>query len=224
MTISDNVYRGCRLSPDGARVAVLRSTAPPLVFNVTTGDTVVTLKSFMHFRNRDLAFDPTGAFIATIGKDTGTFDSHVRVWDAQTGELVGYLGRHGVESKYVTYSPSGRWIATLSDDSTARIWPVPQRPGSVGSTALPGERMRVTAFPDPATDRTTIEYTVRRRSAVTVRLLDVTGAEVIARTEPVREPGACRTTLDLGSLPTGLYLVAVTCGGERATRPLRIVR
>jgi WD40 repeat protein len=57
------------------------------------------------------------AFLATI-----CLDKSVRVWCAQTFELLGTLSGHTDEILCVCFSSDATKIATASDDSTVRIW------------------------------------------------------------------------------------------------------
>lgn len=70
-----------------------------------------------------IVFRPDGNLVAT-----GSFDNTVKVWDAQTGELVGVPLRHlnGVTS--LAFRFDGRQLITGSIDRTARIWNVPKPP------------------------------------------------------------------------------------------------
>ncbi len=66
-----------------------------------------------------VAFDPSGAWIATASAD-GT----ACLWDARTGALhVTYVG-HAAHVLGLEFSPDGTRLATASEDGTARVWPV----------------------------------------------------------------------------------------------------
>ena len=64
-----------------------------------------------------VAFHPDGSRIATGGND-GT----VRIWDAQTCELLLVLRGHDQYVKDVEFSPDGTMIASASGDFTIRLW------------------------------------------------------------------------------------------------------
>jgi len=60
---------------------------------------------------------PCGSRAATAGADHA-----VRVWDAETGEVLATLRGHGKEVKSLAWSPDGRVLVSTSLDGTARCW------------------------------------------------------------------------------------------------------
>ncbi|KAG8763167.1 POC1 centriolar protein A, partial [Ceratobasidium sp. 428] len=65
-----------------------------------------------------VAVSPNGQRIVS-----GSMGSTVRVWDAETGDVVlGPLSGHSGYVTCVAFSPDGRWIVSGSRDKTIRIW------------------------------------------------------------------------------------------------------
>ena len=51
-------------------------------------------------------------------------DGLVSLWNTETGEQRGQHIEHGGTLNDVTFSPDGKFIATASDNHTAKIWSV----------------------------------------------------------------------------------------------------
>jgi WD40 repeat protein len=63
------------------------------------------------------AFSPDGKRIVT-----SSWDKTARVWDAETGELIGELKGHKNVVWTAAFNPDGTRIVTASGDQTVRIW------------------------------------------------------------------------------------------------------
>ena len=64
-----------------------------------------------------LAFTPDGKTLIS-----GSFDTHVRLWDVKTGKNVATLRDHKDEVLCVAVSPDGKTLATGSSDKTIMLW------------------------------------------------------------------------------------------------------
>ncbi|KAJ3522097.1 hypothetical protein NMY22_g12034 [Coprinellus aureogranulatus] len=70
---------------------------------------------------QDVAFSPDGLKIAS-----GSQDKSIRIWDAQSGELVYTLQGHSDGVNSVSFSPDSTRIVSGSNDKTIRVWNVDQ--------------------------------------------------------------------------------------------------
>ncbi len=67
---------------------------------------------------KSVAYSPDGQFIVS-----GSYDSTVRIWNANSGQPVGQpLEGHTSSINSVAHSPDGQFIVSGSLDSTVRIW------------------------------------------------------------------------------------------------------
>src|SRR3984885_4342130 len=65
-----------------------------------------------------VVFSPDGKQIVS-----GSYDRTIRVWDAQTGNVVsGPFEGHTKAVNSVAFSPDGKQIVSGSDDKTIRVW------------------------------------------------------------------------------------------------------
>ncbi len=64
-----------------------------------------------------VAYSPNGQQIAS-----GSYDKTVRLWDAQSGQLLHTLRGHTQEVTSVAYSPNGQQIASGSSDNAVWLW------------------------------------------------------------------------------------------------------
>ncbi|HEY4234769.1 MAG TPA: serine/threonine-protein kinase [Lacipirellulaceae bacterium] len=112
----DQELRGASFSPDGARIVTAcrtrpttDSTATPVrVWDAATGKVVLELVGMLP---RCAVYSPDGKCIACCG-----FDGVVRIYDAESGSVVGKFTGHEGQVSGVAYSPDGAWLATSGDD------------------------------------------------------------------------------------------------------------
>lgn len=111
-------------SPDGARIACLSQRSLDLL-DVISGDQLFSI--YLNPENdcaisAAFAFVKDGSRIATIG-----FPSKViRIWDAETGGLVGKLDGHTEKILNLVSSIDGKYLASSSADMTVMVWDIDQ--------------------------------------------------------------------------------------------------
>ncbi len=66
-----------------------------------------------------VAFDPTGATVATV-----SYDKLVQVWDVSGGKLLTTFSGHAGNPLSVAFSPDGRLLASGGMDNSIKIWDV----------------------------------------------------------------------------------------------------
>jgi uncharacterized protein (DUF1501 family) len=79
-------------------------------------------------------------------------------------------------------------------------------------------------FPNPASDRTSIPYTLSREQDIRLTLHDLLGRELAVLKAERAPSGSYFATFDASSLPPGLYLYSLRGDGQRQTRRLTVQR
>jgi WD40 repeat protein/serine/threonine protein kinase len=118
-----NVYR-VAFSPNGTRLAAAGvchdQVAAVKVWGTATGREVVDeIRDEIPERSPGffVTFDPNGRNLIREGPE-----HTVQVRDAQTGKVVGVVGRHTRQIWGMAFSPDARHLATASNDGTVRVW------------------------------------------------------------------------------------------------------
>lgn len=113
---AEAVLNSVAFSPDGKRLVVGTNLSTAEVWEVDSGEKILTLKGHTQGDVSFVAYSPDGNLIATAGQD-----KTVRLWDAKTGESLQVLKGGEVS---VAFSPDGQWLAAGGKDGVARVWNV----------------------------------------------------------------------------------------------------
>jgi WD40 repeat protein len=113
-------------SPDGRSVACGGWKGGVTVYEFASGQARLRCKGpdglWGRLYGNFLRFSPDGRWLAGSGGGDAV------LWDAQTGEQVEALTGHRGGVTDIDFAPDGRTLATAGWDTTALIWPVPDRP------------------------------------------------------------------------------------------------
>jgi WD40 repeat protein len=117
----DQVITSVSFSSDGRRLATTRegvvridpTNMPVTIWDWASGEVVRTIDAAA----QDVAFDPTGAMLATAR----AVEPIVDVWDAASGERLATISPAAPISA-LAFAPDGARLATAHPDGTVRIW------------------------------------------------------------------------------------------------------
>jgi WD40 repeat protein len=157
------IYGGLAWSPDGSQIAVgtddgvwiHQANALDDVEHVIEANFVTALD-----------WHPTENWIAT-GSSSSQDEDPLRVWDADTGEVLHVLEGHPYIIDGVNWSPDGHLLATTSWDETLRVW-------QIEATSA----MQIIDTPDAST-HSRLDWSPNSRYVVTKHLYDAIESHIV---------------------------------------------
>ncbi len=116
-------------SPDGTRVASMGEDRTAKVWNTTSGQLLMTLKSDLNEVSSDILFSPDGKLLVTA------WNTSITVWDATSGAEIYTFGGDTVGTSIgynlgigqISFNPDGQHLAIANMDGKATIWDIQER-------------------------------------------------------------------------------------------------
>lgn len=201
-----DAMNGLAVGGDGSNATQVLSTSDGgATWTLVAGANTGSIKEKM-----DLAWAPNSQ-VWIIG--SGFIDSEGTAYSAD-GVHWGKLGPNPCAS--LDFRGNGGWMA----DFDAPI--LYQWTSVVGTSDPESKSATIKVFPNPATDRATIQFPPSQPDAnelVAIRLSDAWGRPLLQRTEATATL-SLGYTLDLGNVPPGIYQVTATSKGKTVTSTL----
>jgi hypothetical protein len=92
----------------------------------------------------------------------------------------------------------------------------------LGILSLADETKQATLFPNPATQQTTVIFTLQKTQKAGLKIYDMVGRIVYEQPEEQRPPGEQKIVLPIYGIAPGSYFVNIITGDEIITLPLVI--
>jgi WD40 repeat protein len=112
----DSPFYAAKFSPDG-NILALGSFDGSVSLYQSNGKLIAQLTGLQTRDIRGLSFSPDSKRIASTGKGKS-----VRIWDVESGKLIGKFYAHQDDILRVDFHPDGRRLLTGSKDGSVKLW------------------------------------------------------------------------------------------------------
>jgi hypothetical protein len=93
---------------------------------------------------------------------------------------------------------------------------------AIEHSVLPEGDFKLSNYPNPFAEWTTISYTLEKRSDIRIAIYDALGREVKTLFNGQRDAGQNESIWKAESVPTGTYFIQVEINGRPVTRQIQI--
>lgn len=146
-----SIIRSLAFTPDGNTLASAGYDKVVRIWSIATGLTDRVLRGQISDGREGeihaMALSPDGSRLAVAGYMSSTCPGNgcgdIRLFDLNTGQLIGLASGHGNIVLSLAFSADGRRFASASADGTTKVWDAAQRRASASFPAPEGWAMRV---------------------------------------------------------------------------------
>ncbi len=112
---------GVAVHPDGRRLASCERRGPLRIWDLVTGEVLLTLAGHGRRDAQAVDFSPDGKLLAS-----GADDHTIRLWEVKSGACLQTINAHRNEVRRVRFHPDGERLisASHSDDGNLKLWSV----------------------------------------------------------------------------------------------------
>ena len=185
---------------------------------------------------RDQGASITGGYVYHGGNVPELAGKYIYA-DFVTGKIWGLTYNSPTDLNNELLLNSGKNIASFGVDSNQELYIcsfdgsiyrfTPTVATSTGEAAIPSKIELMNAFPQPALrsmhQNVSLRFALPASGAARLVLYDTLGRAIRTLTDAAFESGQHRVTLDIGTLPAGMYFYSLHIGTERLTRKLVIL-
>lgn len=148
-----------------------------------------------------------GQSLVTAGPQTGPFLPEWSDWVLEDINIPSAYLDEGFRFRFVFTSEGGNRL--FLDDINIDV--------SAGISETEDVATILDIYPNPAEDRLTVKFDLKKPSNVQLSLLDVLGNEVMTTNRPLAF-GTQTTDLNVGQLSAGVYMLQLQCDHQRAVK------
>ena len=217
----------CSFTPDKKIVAMKNA-----VYNLETG---MLSNMPANYTIQDSYIAPNGKFLAVANYFLDPMAS-IDCFDVESKELkrsfslydhlqyaentqnVGYA----LHFHTIAISPDGKNMAGAFSDGTIIVWNIEDITDVQNNGLISNNNVAV--YPNPAKDKSTIEYIVPEYANIRISILDINGKPVQEIVDGYQTPGRERITTELKQLSSGSYFYSINIGGSLILKPFVIVQ
>ena len=156
--------------------------------------------------------------------------NHLRAIPMDSGKtMVNYYGGFGMPTVVILGGTSHSVISSVlsflpRDTSTASAQIVSFVNGTTGIAPVTLTLSSISIYPNPISEKATITMDIPAQTSLQITLTDLSGQALMTTAEQPTAAGPYMTTLDVSTLPRGIYLVTITTDGRAVSREISILR